>query len=329
MPSGKGEAAAHHELAALAAAQPEEIRTRRTAAEATLGAVRARLGAPGTYDTPGSTTTPSLGVGSAGTAGASEGAFVTEKAKSAQATGLDYRYSTKDRIQDITRLDPAKYTENLEKSAEFRIASRLTAESEQLLARKGPLWDELVNFQQAPVIEGFAALNRENAETIRKAIQKGGAGAARAKEAVMKMRQTEQYTRDKTAALMNHRVALDQWARGNARDQLKFNQDWASNLSGIREEYNNAMDKASDLMLSKALPYMAARTESAAQWRYRAHAAKRQKVTRWIDGVVGVASMFLGAGGSIGGFGLGAPSAEIFGAGTALLGKSTSPLGIE
>ncbi len=328
MPSGKREAAAHHELKALAAAQPEEIRTRRTAAEATLGAVRARLGAPGTYDLPGTTGAPSLGVGAPGAADAATGAFVTEKAKGKQATAIDPRYTSKEAIQDITRLDPGKYLENLEQSSEFRIASRLTAESEQLLAREGPLWDELVNFQQAPVIEGFAALNRENAETIRKTMQKGGAGVQRAKEAVLKMRETERYTRDRTAALMNHRVALDRWARDNAQNQLKFNQDWASNLAGVREEYNMAMDRASELMLSKALPYMAERTESAARWRYRAHNKKRQKVTRWIDGVVGIASMYFGAGGKIGGYGLGGPSPEVLGAGTAMLGKAISPLGI-
>jgi hypothetical protein len=176
------------------------------------------------------------------------------------ARKIDVRYTKPSELQDVRKIDPESYMAQMEGSAQFRIASRLTAEAEQLVARKGELWNELVNFQQLPIIEAAAMMQRENAENIRRAMAR---------------------------ALAAHRIELDQWARDNARTQLEWNQNWAANQAGVRESYNNAMDRASELMVSSALPVMFASKQEAARFRQQAHEQNRNKVMRWVNGVVG------------------------------------------
>ena len=60
------------------------------------------------------------------------------------------------------------------------------------------------------------------------------------------------------------------------------------------ESFNNAMDKASELMVSKALPFMFMSQNKAAEWRYYAHAKKRNKVMSWVKGIIGVATIAYG-----------------------------------
>lgn len=310
MPSGKREAAGFHYLSALAAAQPEEIRTRRTAAEQAYTGVLSRLGAAGTYDLPG--TAPS---GATPTeTGEDPSIFKTEKAKSAAATHIDRRYMDDSVLQDITRLDPEAYQKKVEGSAQFRIMSRMTAEAEQLIAREGPLYDEMKSSLQLPIIEGSAAMARENAEQLRRAAARGGAARRRAFEAVQRIRSQERINSDKIQKLSQTNFALDQWARENARTTLEFGQNWASNLGGIRESYNQAMDQASELMLNSALPIMFQNKQEAAKWRYHAHAKKRAKLTRWLDGIMSVGMVGLGAH---------MKSPELIGAGAGLFGSAT------
>lgn len=299
MPSGKTEEKGFRELSALAGAQPEEIRTRRKAAEDAYSAVRARLGAPGTYDLPGATPT---GTGMTGAQAADDpSVWKTEKAKSRAATsgGRAGRIDEK-RIAEISRLDPDAYVGKLEKSAEFRIASRLTAEAEQLIAREGPLYNEMIKNTQLPIIEGAGALARENVENLRRAAQRGGSARRQAMQAVQQIRAQERLNSQKVTALAQQRLEIDKWARDNARTQLEFNQNWAANLGGIRENFNQAMDMASELMVTKALPVMFAAQQEAAKWRYYAHSKNRSKVGSIISGVLGVASMALGGAGALG-----------------------------
>lgn len=307
----KREAAAMKGISALAAAQPEEIRTRRQAAEETYQGVLNRLGAKGTYenvggeDPQGSPTLANLtGAGSASGPTDSPqdlGIFKTEKAKSAQARDIDPRYMSEANIADITSLDPTKSVANVENSAQFRIMSRLTAESEQLLAREGPLYDEMEKNLQNPIIEGSAAIARENAAEIKRMMAKGGAARRGAFEAVQKMRQQEQINSQRITAINQSRFALDNWARTNARTNLEFGQNWASNLGGVRESFNAAMDNAAALMTTEALPLMMQATQQAHAYRRAAHKATQSGVTRWVKGIVGAVMMYWGAGEAGGG----------------------------
>jgi hypothetical protein len=102
MPSGKREAASMHLIAALQAAQPEEIRQRRTAAEDTYQAIRNRLGAAGTF---GDTAGGGLGLT---TDAAAEGAFTESKITEGAAGAIDPRYTKKTALQTVRKLDPDK-----------------------------------------------------------------------------------------------------------------------------------------------------------------------------------------------------------------------------
>lgn len=304
MPSGKTEQKAYLGLGRLAAAQPEEIRARRQAAEETYTGVLGRLGAPGTYDIRGGP----AATGEAPSEDAEGGIFRKEKLADIPTT----RY-TKGLKAEARVLDPAAYQKEIEKSAQFRIMSRLTAESEQLIAREGPLYDEMLNSLQLPILEGAGAMARENTEQLRRAMARGGSARRGAMEAVQKIRAQERINSQKVMALSQSRFALDQWSRENARTNLEFGMNWAANQGGIRESYNQAMDKASELMLNSALPIMMHTTEKAQQWRYYAHNKNRQKVGRWISGIIGIGSMFLGGAGAMGisGFKLGLGGASV------------------
>lgn len=183
--------------------------------------------------------------------------------------------------------------------------SRLQAEAEQLVARQGPLWDELIKNQQLPIIESSAAMARENAEAVRRAMGKGGAARRTAMEAVEQMRSQERINSNKIQQIANARVSLDKWARENAQNVVEFGQKWASNLGGIREEYNRAMDSASELMATQAIPRMMKATSNAQALRKQAHEEQRNKSMRWIKGVVGVVMMAASAytGGATAGLG--------------------------
>ncbi len=329
MPSGKREAAGFHYLAALAAAQPAEIRERREAAEATLAAVRSRLGAPGTYGAPAalpgipgvSTTPPTPAPGTPGAQAAAPSIFKVEKVKEAAARAIDPRYSRTSQLQDVRKLDPEAYMQQLEGSTEFRIMSRLMAESEQMLKREGPLWDEMVKNTQLPIIEGAGAMARQNAENIRRAMARGGAARRNAFEAIQKIRAQERINSQKMMALADSRLKLDIWARENARTNVEFAQNWSKNLAGIREEYNSAMDRAAELMVSGALPIMFEAKQRAAEYRAQAHAKNRAKVGRWITGALGVASLALGG---IGALGLGGAGAAASGIGAGIKAGATA-----
>lgn len=285
MPSGKREAAAFHQLSALAAAQPEEIRTRRTAAETAYIGITSRLGAAGTYDLPG---TPSL----LGGEGEAPSLFKEQEAQSTAARAVDTRFGdVSSQVQKFSILDPEALQKQVEGSSQFRIMSRLTAEAEQLIAREGPLYQEMKNSLQLPIIEGAGAIARENAEQLKRAAARGGSARRSALEAVQRIRSQERINSQKVQQLAQTNFQLDVWARENARTTLEFGQNWAANLGGIRESYNSAMDQASQLMLNSALPIMFQAKQEAAKWRAYAHSKKRAKLTRWIDGIVGIGAI--------------------------------------
>lgn len=288
MPSGKREAQQFRNLASLAAQQPQEIRQRRRAAEQAYTGVLSRLGAKGTYEN----------VGGTEDAGKGSNIFRQETIKGPMTdTSVKYGLGK----GKATVVDPKKLQKNIEGSAQFRIMSRMTAEAEQLLAREGPLYDEMLNNLQLPIIEGAGAMARENAEALKRAAARGGAARRNALEAVQKIRAQERINSQKVQALSQTRFALDQWSRENARTTLEFGQNWASNLGGIRESFNQSMDQASQLMLNSALPIMFEGTKEAAKWRYYAHQKQRDKVTRWISGIMGVGSLVMGGMGAMGG----------------------------
>lgn len=359
MPSGKREESAFKYLKAIAAAQPEEIRQRRLAAEQTYSTVLARLGAPGTYELPGTTGgagAPAGGGFAVGRDVRPEAYIGAQEGKQAVGGAADYRKKIKEGVkgggyitQEIqgagityntkygeygrfggalgTRLDPESYVANLEQTSQFRTMSRLTAEAEQMVAREGPLWEEMMKNQQLPIIEGAAAMARSNAEEIRRAMARGGAARRDAFEAVQRIRSQERINTQRIQQLTELRTKMDFWARDNARTTLEFGQNWAGNLGGIRESFNASMDKASELMSTSALPFMFAAQEKVNEWRYYSHGKKRASVSKWISGALSLVSLGLGGAGAMGmgGQAFQEQSGSFLGGGLAGLGSILQP----
>ena len=226
-------------------------------------------------------------------------------------------------------IDQEKFQKKVEGSTQFRLMSKLTAEAEQLVNREGPLYDEMISNLQLPIIEGAGALARENTEQLRRAMQRGGSARRTAFEAVQKIRAQERVNSAKVQQLSQTRFELDKWSRENAKSTLEFGQSWASNLGGIRESYQGAMDNAADLMLSKALPLVykgeaaADESERAAEAvRAKMHADRRAKTGKWIGGILTVASMFTGGGLLSGALATGGLTGALGGSGSDMLGAA-------
>lgn len=191
-------------------------------------------------------------------------------------------------------LDPDKAKAAIENTSGFRQLSRMTAENEQLLARSGPLWDEIKNMTQLPIIEGAAAAQRENAEGLRSAIVKGGGAKRSAYEAVAKMRMQEKANMDKGQALASAHMDLLNWTRQQATSTMQFADGWMKNQAGVRDSFNNAMDNAAYFMGSTAIPFMFTATQQAQAYRDANSAAQRSKVNKWISGTVGLVAGAIG-----------------------------------
>ena len=324
MPSGKREAAAYWGLYSLAAAQPQEVRMRRTASEDYLGALRSRMGSmktstieeqlgltgPAQFDLAGGKVGDRFG----GEDYQQEGSiFQLGKARSGAAGRFDPRYGGQAQGQNVYLIDKYAALKQMEGSVEGQIVDTLMSESKQLLDRKGPAWDAMLQATQLPIIEGAAAMQRESMENLRKARQRGGSAWRSGQEwAAAAMMQHKTNTM-KIQELTANSMKLNMWARDNARTNVEFMNSWTANTAGVRETYQTAMDGASELMASKSLPLMFAAVGKAAEWRYRAHQKNRDSVNRWITGALGVAS-------AVAGMKMG--SAEMVGGGISAIGQS-------
>lgn len=194
----------------------------------------------------------------------------------------------KDGMMTIS-LDKDKAKAQVESSSMFRTVSRMQAEAEQLLARQGPLYDDMIKSTQLPIIEGAAAAARENTENIRQAMARGGSARRDAFAAIQKIRAQDAVNMQKGQALAQAHLQLDQWSRQYAQSATAFSQSWSQNVAGVRESYQSAMDNAMELFDSKSLPFMFDTAQKAQEWREAQSAQSRGKVNRWITGVLGLA----------------------------------------
>ena len=317
-------------LSNQASQQPNEIRERRSAAEDVLGDINADLGKAGTYDLPASSNPNAPGPGPTappstpaddlltrdgvtftkkedtkkydklikkgyskeqaigllpGAVDNAADSIFTSQTTANQGTGTSFGATNR-----TTKLDPNKAKAKIESGSQFRQLSLMTAESEQLLNRTGPLYDEMIKSTQLPIIEGAAAAARENTENIRSAMVKGGAARSAAFAAVQKIRAQDQINTAKGQALAQAHLNLDMWARDNAKNVISFATNWAQNQAGIREQYQSAMDHASDLFSESALPFMFATQQKAEEYRQMHSAQRRSAATKWVNYALGVAA---------------------------------------
>jgi len=264
--------------------ETSEMKQRRMAQEEAYATIRSQLGAEGTYDTPTAGAGPTVGAPTDG----------TDLFKTAEL-GRGIRFASGATSAVAGQIpDPQKIAAMTLGSTEGRIASRLTAEAEQLIKREGPLWDEMSKSVMGPIIEGSASFMQEQAEGLRRMYARGGAARNRARQGMQQIRVAEQANRVKSTQLWNSKLALNQWARDNARTQLRFNESWASNAPGVRDSFYNHLDNISEFMIKTALPMALDFQAGAVRVAEQQKAEKRAKIQKIAGFAIAAAAVLTG-----------------------------------
>lgn len=273
----------------LAEGEIEGQRLRKEASETGKLLVRGALGAGPTPTgattgaTPSGAPAPSPLTAPAAGAPAPDATGLLKDTVVSEARGERYQPDITQRI-----LDPEKYAEFIKGTAEFRIADALTRDAEALATRSGPLWDEMLNMVQLPIMEGAGAMARENAETLRRQMAKGGAARRSAFATIQQMREKDRSNSQKAVALSNARQQLMTYGHQFASQNLKLMNEWYTNLP-FQQAYNTMMDNASQMFLESALPIMAQQTDKENAMKQQMRNEKSGKLGRIISGIAGAA----------------------------------------
>ena len=255
---------------------PKETMERRERMEEAYTRLRGELGRPGTYEeVPPGEVAPIEGA-----------APEDQPAQTALA--------------NLATMSPEALTAYQKTTPEFQTMSRLTAEAQQLVAREGPLWEEMQQSVMGPIIEGSAAMLRDQSEVLRNEFARGGMRRSQAREAMLQMRNIEAANVQRGQQLWNASLALNQWARSFANEQItNYNKLYAENAGGIRDSFQDAMDKAGDLLVNSSIPIAANISTYAMAAGQAKHQENRDKANR----IYKIAGSALGAiaGGVIGG----------------------------
>jgi len=266
--------------------ETSEMKQRRMAQEEAYATIRSQLGAEGTYDTPTAGAGPTAGAPTDG----------TDLFKTAElARGIRFASGATSAVAGQIP-DPQKIAALTLGSTEGRIASRLTAEAEQMLKREGPLWDEMSKSVMGPIMEGAASFMQEQAEGLRRQFARGGAARNRARQGMQQIRVAEQANRVRSTKLWNSSLALNQWSRDNARTQLEFNQQWAANAPGVRDSFYQHLDNITEFVVKTALPTALGFQADAVRVAEQIKAEKRAKIQRIVGMVMAAVAVVSGGG---------------------------------
>ena len=278
----KGEARKQFSLAALGIQIPEERMLARQKAEQARTMLRGELGKPGTYDQAAAPT----GVGQVPDLFEDVGVLGGTKVMS----GAD-----KKKILGRQLVSPEALVEYQKGTPEFQIMSRLTAEAGQMLKKEGPLWDELHQSVVSPIIEGSAALLADQAEQLRRDYARGGMRRSQARESIVKMQMQEAANLQRTHQVWNANLALHQWSRNFANQQVtEYNKAFTDNAGGIRDSFNDALDNIGQWYVSTAIPQMSSVSSKGLGFHMQAKAADQAKKG-------GILKMVAGIGMAVGG----------------------------
>lgn len=216
---------------------------------------------------------------------------------------------------EMFALKPGKYIKGITGTRQYRMASYLTAEADQLIRREGPLWRSMHQSVVGGIYEGSAALQRAQMEEISRQTAKSGNARRQGVATVERIRAMERNNRDKTHNLWQAEMSLNLWARENARTQLNFNQAWVGGLPGIRDSAVNAMNSIRDFYGGVVLPTAIGANNTAFDNNLRVATLQEQakasdtataELVAGLSNIVGGALMsYSGGGGAAGGTGLG------------------------
>lgn len=233
-------------------AEVEYAQRRQTSAEQAKALLFGMLGAPGTYDLPGT--------GGGGATSSSGGLFQTDvgPSQSALAT-MNPAVKEKKKLMGFGKmlegqaasemiLDPDSYAQMIAGSSAFRTQSRMQAEAEQLLAQKGPAWDMLANSTLGNISESAAELTRESVRQVKNAAAKGGSARRQALAEAQTMLAQEAGMRLKAHETWKANLALFEYTRNYVAKVGVEGPNFLKNLPIINQAYQGAMDNLTSVM---------------------------------------------------------------------------------
>lgn len=228
-------------------AEIEYAQQRQTSAQEAQMKLFGMLGAPGTYDLPGT--------GGAGVTTSSGGLYKTGVGPSGSAKATAGRGGVSSGMLDDMAssqmiLDPDAYAQQIAGSTAFRTQSRMQAEAEQLLAQQGPAWDMLANSTLGNISESAAELTRESVRQVKNAAAKGGTARRQALSEAQSMLAQEAGMRLKAQETWKANLALFEYTRNYASKVQAESQNFLNNLPLINQSYQGAMDNLTSIMAS-------------------------------------------------------------------------------
>jgi len=153
-------------------------------------------------------------------------------------------------------VSPDAWVDYQKGTAEFKTMSALTRTAQGLATRSGPEWERLTQSVTGPIIEGSAAMLRDQAELLRNEFARGGLRRSQAREAILQIRNIESANVAKQQELWNANLALTQWGAQFANSQVtEYNKLYAENAGGIRDSFNKAMDAAGLMLAETSIPF--------------------------------------------------------------------------
>lgn len=307
--------------------QPLEAATR---GERIYGDIMASLGRPGTYGGPAGVAMPGGVIRGAEDRPTYE--TLTAEKGYAGLKGRGLPPSLKP-FAEVSQVDPEAMAAQIKSGAQFRIASQMTAEAEQLLQRKGPLYEQYQRSMQAPLMQRASRQMEDTMAQLDKDFARGGSARRSAMKSAMQIQAQLQTNEALGENLMQANVQLDAFARQRATDQLNFNMAWAANQAGVRQSYMDNFQRAADMMVSQAIPRATEITNTLLEMEQAEKSATLNKILGGVMMGVGVVgSLFGGAGAGLVGAGAsmmggGAPTGGMMGALGGAAGAAMPTLG--
>lgn len=285
---GKGHAKARARFFAGAALQEAESAKQDVrSSEDIYGQVTSLLGAEGTY--PGSPGYQGPTIGGPTPPGGSlfDETGTVSKMALAQNKGQHQAGAAAAYGEMAKGINVGKAVQQITGSKSFQIASQLTAESQQLLNREGPLYERMQKSITNPILKRGSQMMEDSLEELKSTYARGGRARREGMKDAMKMQAQMEANEFVGSKMVEANTNFDNWARENARSTLAFNQAWASNLQGVRNQYTGAMAAARGYMLQSGIP-----TASALQ--AQADAINQQGKKNWVDIGIGAVAAVAG-----------------------------------
>lgn len=282
-------------LAAESVEAAEAMTAKAQAAEMAALETYSMLGAPGTYDLPGAGGTTGTPLGTSEGIFATEGSL-TEKSDTAKSLLRHQAKSAKAEGGSLAGpregiLDPKAYASKIAQSASFRIQSRMTAEAEQLLARKGPLWEQLENSTLGAIMEGAALQQRDALRNIRNQAAKGGSARRQALNDAQSILAQERATQARVQQTWQANLALFDTVRNYASKVQQENVRFMDGLPMIRQSYTNSLAQMTALQIQS---YNQASAISMAGHEARQAAGDNNWLGQLVFGIVNTAGAYFG-----------------------------------